>query len=176
MGSQVLDFELQLLLCSAGSALFIMSTGGVQHSCVPPSGGHICMYLKGEVLQEVGGAICLCCLGARTGINPHANGGGLGVGRVLGGDGQAILEGGGLGLDGRRDGSREGAPQGCGRVGPPSKALGQVESKSPRGHREDGSRRRRRRGQVGKWSNICQSQHRIRSIASLRTWSRAFKS
>lgn len=39
-----------------------------------------CTYLEGKVLKKVGGAICLCGLGSRTGIDPHANGRGLGVG------------------------------------------------------------------------------------------------
>lgn len=94
------------------------------------------VYLKGQVLEEVCGAICLCCLGSRTGINPHANGGGLGVGRMLGGDGETILEGGSLGLDGRSNGGRKGAPQWGRGERPPGKALVEVESKSPRGHRE----------------------------------------
>lgn len=93
------------------------------------------VYLEGQVLEEVCGAICLCCFCSRTSINPHANGGGLGVGRVLGGHGQAILESSGLGLDGGGDGSRKGAPQWGRRERPPGEALVEVESESPRGHR-----------------------------------------
>lgn len=93
------------------------------------------MYLEGQVLQEVCGAICFCRLCPRTGINPHANGGGLGVGRVLGGDGKAILKSGGLSSDGRGDGGRKGAPQWDRRERLPGEALVEIESKSPRGHR-----------------------------------------
>lgn len=69
------------------------------------------VYLECQVLEEVCGAICLCCFCSRTGIDPHANCGGLGIGRVLGGDGQAILERSGLGLDRGGDGGRKGALQ-----------------------------------------------------------------
>lgn len=59
------------------------------------------LYLEGQVLEEVGGAICLCCLCSRTGVDPHADSGSLGVWGMLGGDSEAILEGGRLCLDGR---------------------------------------------------------------------------
>jgi len=36
------------------------------------------------MLEEVGGAIGLVGLGAGAGIDPHADGRGLGIGRVLG--------------------------------------------------------------------------------------------
>lgn len=98
------------------------------------------LYLEGQVLEEVGGAICLCRLGSRTGIDPHADGGSLGIWRVLGGDGEAILESGGLGLDGSGDGGRKGSLQGGRRVRPLCEALGQVQSKSPRGHGEGAGR------------------------------------
>jgi len=45
-----------------------------------------CLYLEGEMLEEVGGAVGLVGLGAGAGINPHADRGGLGIGRVLGSD------------------------------------------------------------------------------------------
>ncbi len=38
------------------------------------------------MLEEVGGAIVLFGLGARAGIDPHADSRGLGIGGVLGGD------------------------------------------------------------------------------------------
>lgn len=47
-------------------------------------------YLEGEMLEEVGGAVGLGGLGAGAGIDPHADGRGLGIGRVLSRD----LEGG----------------------------------------------------------------------------------
>lgn len=50
------------------------------------------------------GAVCSVGLGAAAGVNPHTDGRGLGVGRVLGGDGEAIAEGGALGLGAVADG------------------------------------------------------------------------
>ena len=44
------------------------------------------------MLEEVGGAIVLFGLGARAGIDPHADSRGLGVGGVLGGDLERAME------------------------------------------------------------------------------------
>ena len=43
-------------------------------------------YLEGQVLEEVRGAVRLVRLGPRAGVDPDTDGGGLGPGRVLGGD------------------------------------------------------------------------------------------
>lgn len=43
-------------------------------------------YLEGQVLEEVRGAVRLVRLGPRTGVDPDADRGRLGPGRVLGGD------------------------------------------------------------------------------------------
>lgn len=42
--------------------------------------------LEGKVLKEVRGAVVLVGLGARASVNPHADGGSLGIGGVLGGN------------------------------------------------------------------------------------------
>ena len=62
MPAHVLNFELELGLGALGGAL------------------------EGEVLEEVGGAVGAVGFGARAGVDPHADGGGLGVGGVFGGD------------------------------------------------------------------------------------------
>lgn len=49
-------------------------------------GGGTGAYLEGEMLEKVRGAICLVSLCAGAGVDPHADGRGLGVGRVLRGD------------------------------------------------------------------------------------------
>lgn len=93
------------------------------------------IYLEGQVLEKVRGAICLQSLGSRTGVNPHANGRGLGVGRVLSSDRQAILEGGGLSLEGSVGGGSEVSSQGRRRECPPGEGLVKVQSESPGRHR-----------------------------------------
>lgn len=45
--------------------------------------GSLGSALEGQVLEEVGSTVRLVRFRARTGINPHADGGGLRVGRVL---------------------------------------------------------------------------------------------
>ena len=67
----------------------------------------MCVYLEGKVLEEVSSAVGSVGLGAAAGIDPDTNGRGLGVGRVLGGDGEAIAEGGALGLGAVADGGCE---------------------------------------------------------------------
>lgn len=63
--------------------------------------------LESHVFEEVGGTVGAICLGARAGIDPNADGGGL-SGRVgLGSDGKTIGEGGGLGDGLARDGSSQ---------------------------------------------------------------------
>lgn len=94
------------------------------------------MYLEGQVLEEVRRAVCLCCLCSRTGVDPHADSGGLRIWGVLGGDSQAILERCGLGLDGRGNGSCEVSSQAGRRECPLGEALGKVQSESPGRHRE----------------------------------------
>jgi hypothetical protein len=64
-------------------------------------------YLEGKVLEEVSGAVGLVCLGAAAGINPHTDSRRLGIGRVLGGDGEAVAEGGALGGGAVADGGSE---------------------------------------------------------------------
>lgn len=60
--------------------------------------------LESHVLEEVGGSIGAVCLGARTGVDPDTDSSGL-SGRVgLGGDGETVGEGGGLGDGLARDG------------------------------------------------------------------------
>lgn len=65
------------------------------------------MYLEGKVLEEVSSAVCSVGLGAGAGIDPYTDGRGLGVGRVLGGDGEAVAEGGALSLGAVADGGSE---------------------------------------------------------------------
>ena len=122
----------------------------------------MCIYLEGQVLEEVGGAICLCRLSSRTGVDPHANGRGLGVGRVLGSDGQAILEGGGLGLEGTSDGGREVSSQRHRRERLPAEALGKVQSESPGRHGEEVPMA---------WVNLREGQfHPCDLIGGVSTW------
>lgn len=65
------------------------------------------MYLEGKVLEEVSSAVCSVGLGAGAGIDPYTDGRGLGVGRVLGGDGETVAEGGALSLGAVADGGSE---------------------------------------------------------------------
>ena len=95
------------------------------------------------------GAVGLFCLCPGTGIDPHADGRGLRIGRVLGCDlassidvsiaprkrvtdpiahGKAVLEGRCLDLDGGRDGCREATLHGKREASPASQALGKVQS------------------------------------------------
>lgn len=67
----------------------------------------VVVYLEGKVLEEVSSAVGLVGLGAGAGIDPNTDGRGLGVGRVLGGNGEAVAEGGALGLGAVGDGSSE---------------------------------------------------------------------
>lgn len=54
-------------------------------------------YLEGHVLQEVSSAVVLGVLSTGTGIDEDTDGGSLGRGVSLGGDGQTVLEGGDAG-------------------------------------------------------------------------------
>lgn len=54
-------------------------------------------YLEGHVLQEVSSAVVLGVLSTGTGIDENTDGGSLGGGVSLGGDGQTVLEGGDAG-------------------------------------------------------------------------------
>lgn len=88
--------------------------------------------LEGHVLEEVSGTVGSVSLGTGASVDPDTDGGGLGRGVGLGGDGEAVLEDGGLG-DGRAgDGggqASEGGGEGGGRdlVGPgrPEGGLGE---------------------------------------------------
>ncbi len=53
--------------------------------------------LEEDVLQEVSSAIGLFCLKPATRVDPHADGGGLCEGDVLGSDAQAVWQRGHLG-------------------------------------------------------------------------------
>lgn len=112
-------------------------------------------HLEGEVLEKVRGAICLVSLCAGAGVDPHADGRGLGVGGVLRGDlggegwsigalefeegggshGQAILERRRLRRDAggvvRRRKASAGDGETCSAA---SQALRQVQSESPGRH------------------------------------------
>lgn len=65
------------------------------------------VYLEGKVLEEVSSAVGLVGLGAAAGIDPDTDGRGLGVGRVLSGDSEAVAEGGALSLGAVGDGGSE---------------------------------------------------------------------
>lgn len=58
------------------------------------------------MLQEVSSAVVLGVLGAGTGINENTDGGSLGRGVGLGGDGQSVLEGGDAGAGDSSSGKR----------------------------------------------------------------------
>jgi hypothetical protein len=111
-------------------------------------------HLEGEMLEKVRGAICLVSLCAGAGVDPHADGRGLGIGGVLGGDlemrhwsigaggglgrgahGQAILERRRLRLDAGGVVRRREASPGDDETGSAaSQALRQVQSESPGRH------------------------------------------
>jgi hypothetical protein len=67
----------------------------------------VVVYLEGKVLEEVSSAVGLVGLCAAAGIDPNTDGRGLGVGRVLGGNGEAVAEGGALSLCAVADGGSE---------------------------------------------------------------------
>lgn len=69
--------------------------------------------LEGHVLEEVGGAVVGGGLVARAGIDPHADGGGLGPGDGLGGDAQAGIESGDVRGRSAEDVVREGGGSRC---------------------------------------------------------------
>ena len=62
---------------------YIAVVSGLRRAVVYGARG---VYLEGEMLEKVRGAICLVSLCPGAGIDPHADGRGLGIGRVLGGN------------------------------------------------------------------------------------------
>jgi hypothetical protein len=65
MTTHILDFELQLLLCSIARTLD-PSLIPILTPCKP-----IESYLEGKMLQEVSRAVGLVCFRPRSSINPH---------------------------------------------------------------------------------------------------------
>ena len=84
VAAHVLDLKLQLVLCPLRGTLFRESEPSVGCSenmiRAVAGAGEADPYLEGEMLEEVGGAVGLGGLGAGAGIDPHADGRGLGIG------------------------------------------------------------------------------------------------
>jgi hypothetical protein len=80
MTTHILDFELQLLLCSVAGTLNRLSISS------PSSYQSIELYLEGKMFQEVSCAVGLVGFGSRSSVNPHSNSRRLRPWRVLRGN------------------------------------------------------------------------------------------
>jgi hypothetical protein len=77
MTTHILDFKLQLLLCSVASTLSRLSMS------LPCPSEPIDSYLEGKMFQEVSCAIGLVSFRTRSSIDPHPDSRRLCPGRVL---------------------------------------------------------------------------------------------